>query len=302
MANVKLIKALGFMIAGAICFAITVGLIKVIAESIPFLMVVLGRSIIGFFMLLAYFRAQGIPITAHSYKLLAFRGFLGFVGMSLFFLGIQKIPLSTAVVLNFSSPIFVAIFSVLLLKERFHKSLPAFILFSFIGAALIVSPNLHAINATALLVLFSAVTTGLAWVLVRWLSRQNDASTIVLFYMGWATIFSTLTVLGLAIAGVKGYGIAGISGIIHKPVAIWALIGVGFFATIGQIFTTKAYSVERAAVVGVFSYLTPIISYFIGLFFFDEVPRRMAMLGGLLVLTSSIAVVMMEHKPTAIDT
>jgi len=302
MTNVRLIKALGLMAAAAICFAVTGGLVKVVTQSMSFLMAVLGRSVIGFFMLFVYFKAKGIPTTAHNHGLLAFRSFLGFVGMSLFFFGIQKIPLSSAVILNFSSPIFVAIFSVFLLKERFHKALPVLIGLSFLGAGLIVSPDFHDINAAAVLALLSAVTTGLAWVLVRRISKLDTAPVIVLFYMGWATMFSMLAFAILAIFGVRGYGINSIIGITRNHVAMWALLGVGIFATLGQIFTTEAYSSERAAVVGVFSYLTPIISYFIGLFFFDESPKLLALIGGILILISSIAVVLLERTTTTMDT
>lgn len=302
MTNVRLIKALGLMAAAAICFAVTGGLVKVATQSMSFLMAVLGRSVIGFFMLFAYFRLRGIPTTAHNHGMLTFRSFLGFLGMSLFFFGIQEIPLSSAVILNFSSPIFVVIFSVVLLREHFHKVLPIFILLSFLGAGMIVSPDFKNINAAALLALFSAVTTGLAWVLVRQMSKQDAAPTIVLFYMGWSTMFSMLAFVVLAIVGVKGYGIDSITGIINHPVATWALVGVGVFATLGQVFTTEAYSMERAAVVSVFSYLTPIIAYFIGLFFFGESPRLLSIAGGLLILGASVAVILTERTTTTVDT
>ena len=302
MTNIRLIKALGLMAAAAICFAVTGGLVKVVTRSMSFLMAVMGRSVIGFILLFAYFKLRGMSMTAHNHGLLAFRSFLGFVGMSLFFFGIQEIPLSSAVILNFSSPIFVAIFSVTLLKERFHKALPGLILLSFLGAGLIVSPDFHDINAAALLALFSAVTTGLAWVLVRRISRDDPAPVIVLLYMGWATVFSIVTFTGLTLFGVSGYGIGDIAGLTAKSDAMWALAGVGVFATLGQIFTTEAYSSERAAVVGVFSYLTPIISYFIGLFFFNESPTFMALLGGILILFSSITVVLLERAATSVDT
>ncbi len=302
MTDVRLIKAMGFMAVGAVFFAITGGLVKLVTQSQPFLVAVLGRSLIGFIMLFGYFKFRGIPTTAHNHGLLVFRSFLGFLGMSLFFFGIQEIPLSSAVILNFSSPVFVVIFSVLLLHERFHKALPVFIFLSFLGAVFIVSPDLHGINAAALLALFSAVTTGLAWVLVRRMSKQDSAPTIVLFYMGWSTMFSLVVVLTLMIIGVDGYGPDMVTRLLARPATYWALLGVGVFATLGQIFTTEAYSIERAAVVGTFSYLTPIIAYFIGLIFFNESPRLLALIGGSLILVSSISVILLERPTASVDT
>lgn len=292
----RLIKAAILMSLAALSFATTSALVKIVTRDLPFLYAVAGRSFIGLLMLFGYFKIKGIPIKGHNRGLLLFRSILGFTGMSLFFFGIQKIPLSSAVILNFSAPIFVALFSVIFLKERFRLILIPLIFLAFTGAALIVSPDFSGINTAAILVFLSAITTGLAWVTVRKMSQKDTPSTIVLYYMGYSTIFSLITLILLGIFKVHGYSFGIVNHIIN-PKNLLTLIGIGVFATLGQIFTTNAYSLERAAVVGVFSYLTPIFAYLIGLFAFSEVPKLTSLLGGILILVTSITVLFVERTP-----
>ena len=114
--------------------------------------------------------------------------------------------------------------------------------------------------------------------------------------MGYSTIFSLITLILLGIFKVDGYSFSIVKHIIN-PKNLLTLIGIGVFATLGQIFTTNAYSLERAAVVGVFSYLTPIFAYLIGLFAFSEVPKLTSLLGGILILGTSITVLFVERTP-----
>ena len=60
MTRLRLIKAMLLMSAGAVAFAVTGGLVKVVTQGLPFLFAVLGRAIIGFLMLFVYLRIRGI--------------------------------------------------------------------------------------------------------------------------------------------------------------------------------------------------------------------------------------------------
>jgi drug/metabolite transporter (DMT)-like permease len=69
------------------------------------------------------------------------RGITGFLALALYFFAISKIPLATAVMLNYTSPLFVALMAPLVLKESVNLKIFLIILLGFVGVLLIVKPH-----------------------------------------------------------------------------------------------------------------------------------------------------------------
>jgi len=71
----------------------------------------------------------------------------------------------------------------------------------------------------------------------------------------------------------------------------WVLvIGVGIFATISQVFMTRAYEYTKAAIVGTVSYTNIIFATIIGVMLGDPMPDFWTFLGIALVIGAGLLV------------
>jgi drug/metabolite transporter (DMT)-like permease len=77
-----------------------------------------------------------------------------------------------------------------------------------------------------------------------------------------------------------------------------AVLGIGVAATAGQLLITKAYSVGKAPVVAAASYAGVLWSLVADLVVFRALPGVAAVIGGLLVLISSLALVVRSWGET----
>ncbi len=80
--------------------------------------VVFFRGFVGAVMMAALAWTQGLELRTKVPKLHLWRGFAGVSALSLWFYAIAQLPLATAVTLNYTSPLFVALLLALWFKER----------------------------------------------------------------------------------------------------------------------------------------------------------------------------------------
>ena len=291
------LPAIWRMALSSLSFACMGVCVKASTASLPFLVAVLFRSVVGLLPLLLYFRITHASLRAKQHGLLFLRSAFGFTAMCMFFLAIEWLPLSTATVLNFSSPVFVVLLSGLFLREKGAFRVLPLVLVAFAGVALLVSPEMDSMSLEVVLGLSSALFAAMAYVTIRRLSRTESATTIVLYFSFWSSLLAGLA-LAMAIAfGWSDLAPARVFATLSQPRDLALLIGVGLFGTLGQVFLTSAYSREKASIVSPFSYLAPIFSYGCGLLLFNEVPTWTSLAGGAVVIAASIGVLLLSHEP-----
>ncbi len=212
------------------------------------------------------------------------RGLSGFTALVLFFYAIARLPLATAVTLNYTAPLFLAGLSAWWLKERHGRGLVAAVLLGFVGIVLLLRPQVREqawLPASAGLV--SGMLAAVAYVNVKSLGRLGEPEWRVVFYF---TLLAT--VFGGAWMAVAGY---------HRPQAgDWPwLVGIGVTATLAQLALTRAYHRGRTLIVGSLAYTTVGFSALYGVVLFGEHLPPMAWLGmavvalaGMLAVRSSV--------------
>jgi drug/metabolite transporter (DMT)-like permease len=208
--------------------------------------------------------------------------------MFCYFYSVQKIPLSNAVTLQYTSPLFVALFSGAVLREKVPPLIYGCILVSFIGTILIVSPSLQYIDIDATIALISGVFSAFAYLAVRGLRTSSSPDGIVF----WFAAFCTLISLPFAARELPTL-------VMNDTLAV---VGVGVCAGIGQTGMTRAYHAARAAYIGAFSYATVIIGGIYGwLIFHQELVWGDAIGAALIVGSGAILVISIpDEKPAKI--
>lgn len=185
------------------------------------------------------------------------RGICGAVALGLFFTTVQKIPLATAVVIQYLSPIFTAILAMIFLKEKLKNVQWLFFLISFAGTVMLKGVDERISWFYLGMGVFSAVLSGFAYLFIRSLSGREHPLVIVFYFQVVAVV------LGTAYAF---YDFQMPNGWFD-----WAmLLGVGLFAHGAQVAMTKSIQGEKAGVVLSLVYVGAIYAALIGWLLFEE--------------------------------
>lgn len=205
---------------------------------------------------------------------LLLRSVAGLAGVFLYFLALGKLNLADASLLNKTSPFFVAIFAVVLLKEKFNRALLSALIMAFVGALLIIKPRFDLSALPALAGFASGMFAGLAYVLVRSLKGRESPNRIIFTF----SLFSTLATAPFLLVSA-----------FDPTTAQWfALVGTGVFAAGGQFGLTFAYHQAAAARISIFSYLHVLFALLIGYLFWNEKPDLASLLGGVLIVAAAV--------------
>jgi len=274
--------AITWMVLAGVCFSTTGVFVKLSGGLVIVWTVIFGRSAVIAIITYILSKIQNVSLTFEEPKWLISRCVTGFSAMACYFYAIPLIPLTTAVVLQWTSPLFLALFSGYLIKEKVSPFLFACIGVAFIGTVVIISPSFEGVERNALFALTSGILSALAYLSIREL-RSSASSESVVF---WFAIFCMAISLPLSIGELLTLSFY----------EIQILIGVGITAGVGQIGMTKAYHAAKAAYIGAFSYSTVVVSWIYGLFLFDEVLSWTDMAGTLLIVGSGIALALTSPK------
>ena len=279
--------AIAWMVLAGLCFSATGVFVKLSGGHVIVWTVIFGRSVVIAVMTYILSKIQKGSLSFKEPKWLISRCITGFSAMACYFYAIPLIPLTTAVVLQWTSPLFVALFSGYLIKEKVSPFLFGCIGIAFAGTVLIISPSFEAIETNALYALASGILSALAYLSIREL-RSTASSESVVFWFAIFCIMVSLPLSARELTTLSSY-------------EIQILVGVGITAGIGQIGMTRAFHAAKAAYIGAFSYSTVVVSWIYGLFIFNEVLSFWDMLGTLLIVGSGIILATTSPKTTNVQ-
>ena len=266
-----------WMIFGSICFGTMNALVKWTSVNADVWMIIFIRSLVIALAVIIFTRFRGTSLKMNDPKKMFLRCLVGLIAMILYFSALSLIPIGQAVTLQYTAPLFVALLSGSLIRERVSTSVLISLFTAFIGIILIVSPDLDSIDPNALLALGSGLFAGLAYIFVRDLRKTDSPSTVVFW-------FAAFSVVGSVIQAAPE-----LTNLTWEMLA--ALVGIGVGAGGGQVGITMAYHQANAAWVSAFSYLTVIIATIYGIILFDEVLNTKIIIGGLLIIGSGVALI-----------
>ena len=218
------------------------------------------------------------------------RGFVGSVSLIGYFYAITRLPLATAQTLNYTSPIFLAIATTVVLRERFSPWLLVAIILGFAGVAILLQPTFErGSEGPAVIGLLSGIFSAWAYLSVRTLGRLGEPDWRVLFYFA-------------VIATFMSAGWQAATGTFHAVTLsnVWMLAGLGLCGTLAQLAMTRAYRTGRTLVVGAFSYSTVLYATIFTIVLFDG-GIGWAEAAGMVVITASGVMAMRVEKKEQVE-
>jgi len=208
----------------------------------------------------------------------------------LYFYGITHLPLATAVTLNYTSPLFLALIMIGVLKENAKPSLVAALSMGFVGVALVLKPHLGPDQWVAGLAgLLSGLFAGLVFLNVRAMGEVNEPEWRIVLYF---TFLSSL-VSGLILGVSYVYASRGVDSIWlpNAPHALMLdriplLLAIGVSALLGQLCMTRAYKTGAVWLTSNFAYFTIVFSSLFGVLFHSEWLSTMAWIGIAVIISA----------------
>ncbi len=235
------------------------------------------RSFVGLVMIYAVVRQQHLSLATRHWRPHLWRSVSGTIAMMLFFYCITVLPLATAVTLNYTSPLFLTVLTLLVLRERFHAPLTFAIIVGFSGVVLLLQPSVESNQLTpGLLGLISGVLAGVAMLNVRQLGLHGEPGLRVVFYFSLVSSLVSGTFM--------------LFDVVHpiNMVGLLILIGLGGSATLAQLAMTRAYRTGRTLVVGSLSFSTVMFSSLFGIIFWNEALPLVGWAGIMLIIASGM--------------
>ncbi|WP_274585358.1 DMT family transporter [Neisseria leonii] len=218
------------------------------------------------------------------------RSLSGTLAMFGIFYAVVHLPLGTGVTLSYTSSLFLALFSLLVLKERIRTADGLLLVSGFGGVVLLLQPSLRGGQEWAALAgLGGGALAGWAYMQVRELSLLGEpAWRVVLYFSLVGTLFSALW------AWLAGWRLPPVQSLPY-------LAGIGAAALAAQLAMTHAYRVGRKFTVSALAYLTVVFSSLAGMFWQGDRIDVMEWMGMAVIVTSGILAAWYGKRPDAAE-
>lgn len=253
--------------------------------------IVLYRSIVGVLFILGLARLRGGSLRTAVPGMHFWRSLTGVCSLVLWFYSIGKLPLATAITLNYMSSVWMALFliggAVMLGSARIDPRLVATVLVGFVGVALVLQPTIEREQFQgALAGLTSGLGAAMAYLQVTALGRAGEPEYRVVFYfsLGGIAIGALLTLAGGAHA--------------HTAVGVALLLATGVLATVAQMMMTRAYAIGRTLSNASLQYLGIVFSFLFGVLIFDDPVTLVALAGMALIIGAGLAATRLRQRST----
>ena len=199
----------------------------------------------------------------------------------LYIFGIKYLLLSENIAIAHSAPIIAALLAVPILGEKIgiHRILA--IIIGFIGVLIIIKPGTDLFQLKSLLPIGSALFMASVYLTTRSL-MNTETSTSIVFYYSFALLITSLFFFPSDF-------------VIPDTFNLVLALSLGIMGSIGHFFMSQAARHADVAVTSPFEYSSFLFVGIMGYLFFYEIPSQSVLLGGGLIILSSVYVAYRER-------
>jgi len=180
----------------------------------------------------------------------------GGITMILLFWSYSLIPLSQAMSISFSTPLFMYFGSIIFLGEKANKQNTLLTFLGFILTLTIIRPDLN-IQLGTILAILAAITHAIAGLLVKKLSKNETVLTLMF----------SMVILMTPITLIPSIYVWNTPNSLNIQIILFA---IALTATLGNYFWTKSISMEKLTNLMPFDFTKLIFATLLGFIFFNE--------------------------------
>ena len=204
------------------------------------------------------------------------RCFVGLIAMVAIFIALRNLPLATVVSISFAAPIFTTIFSIFFLSERVGIYRWLAVVIGFVGILIITEPGFESLNIYYIFPIIFCIGLSYVAIAIRQLSSTEPVWLISLNFSIAITIAGLCTLpYGWKIPSFFDFFVSSL---------------VGLFGGVANLWLSQSYKFSEVSLVTPLKYLGLVFAIFFGYLIWGEVPSLKSLIGGLLVILSSIII------------
>lgn len=271
------------MIIGMLWLGIGNALLKGISTQVSITQILFFRGLFGVLILFLvgwYRRKEYFPFKTQQFARQSLRGVTGYFALYAIFMSFKLLPLSDATVLSFASVLFITVFSLIFLGERFSWKVGVAILVGFGGIIIIAQPSCDVSIPGLSFALVGALLESIVLFLGKLLGQKDSPQTCVFYH----------TLCSFVIAGLFMMG--------QWYLPDWAdigwILGLAVSGLLGQTFIVRAYQLAPAMRVSPMIYTLIIWGVLFGMLFWGEILDLSFILGSSIVIITGVYIV---HAP-----
>lgn len=265
------LRAALLMLGSTLAFGLMAIAIRYATRYVPTQEVAFFRNAFGLLALLPMLiRPGSAPLKTQQLPRYFLRSAIGLASMLCAFWAIGHLPISQAISLSYSTPLFVTIAAVLWLGETVRMRRWAAVIIGFIGVLIIVRPGSTSFTPGTLVAVAAAVLSSLVAIQIKQLTRIDSADTVVFYtYVFWVP----LSLVPALFVWVWPTGLAW----------VW-LVATGVLGTLGQLLWTRALRLGEVSALTPISFMQlPLVSL-LGWLLFNEALDRWTVIGAGIIL------------------
>lgn len=272
-----------FTILAALSFTLMSLFGKIIGDGASTDTLLFARFFISLVLLVPWILKSPREILQVSgpFKLIS-RSLFTFFAFVCFFYSLKFIPLSNALLLNNTFPLFIPLAAWAMLGTKTTHKIWIGILIGFFGIALVLNPNPKSFQPACLFALASGLLAAVAIVIIRTLTKTSTTLQILFYNFLLCSILS-----GLALP-------------LHwKPFdkqTAFLLCGVGIFGASYQLFSTLAYGKAPVRLTSPLMFLCIVFGAVADFFIWKELPSTLSWIGMALVIIGGIITIVIGQK------
>lgn len=232
------------------------------------------KALVGMLICYGVSRYKQPSIWGSNHRLLLVRGITGAVGIILFFITLQYLPLAIANLIQGTTPIFTTILGFFMLKQPIGVKQGLCFAMAMAGLVLINGFDTAVAPSYVFIGLMGALAMGIANILNSML-KGKEGPIVIVFYM------SLFTVLGTGGSLLYDFTMLQLQDVL-------ILVAIGILALLADFLAIQAYQLAAVAPVSTVAYLGVPYSLALGFIFLRETYSWISLLGMGLVLLGAL--------------
>ena len=279
-----------WMAATGFLFTLLNAIMKKMSHELDPWVVGFLRYLIGAIVMLGpvlHLRAGALRSNAPGLQFV--RGLFHSGGMMLWFAALPLVTLTELTAIGFSGPIFICLGASLFLGERMSAARWSAVLIGFGGVLLVVQPwgagGFGGISRGVLLMLASAPVFAGSFLVAKTLTRHDSSEVVVL----WQHLWVSALLAGFALS----YWTP------PAPAQWGVLVACGFLGAGGHYCMVRAFRVADISATQPVKFLELVWAALLGLAIFGTLPTGATVLGGAVILASTLLLVRHESRGAA---
>ena len=289
-----------FLVLACTVFPIQDVIIKSLSDTFAVHQIVFLRGIFALPLVavIAHFDGGLRPFMIGPILLQWLRISSAFMSYLFYYMALATLGMAETAAITFSTPIFVTVFAMFVLKEKIGAFRWFAVIFGLAGVLVIVQPGSGVLDPAAVLALAAAVTYAMSLILTRKIGKRAKGGSMTLVTLVVFVVYGGL--LGLIFSNVENSSPHPSFAFLYRawfwpePWHWLLFMGLGLIAAIGFFSLAQAYRLAEASVVTPFEYTYLPWAILWGFVMFGTLPDVNTWIGLIMIVSAGLLIVFRE--------